>query len=193
MIPIEPFRSVVMDIIRARALPMMDEWGVYLGARAKIKPDTIYSLFSRNEIDFDVADRILCALGDPVSVWRGPLEEQYLAADIGKQVRRLQPVGHTEGVRVCARVGCSNQVERSRTENRTGPNKKIYCSSRCRITQNKRNRQPSIVSNVERALACPAGHTRTSKNTYVDPQGRRHCKLCRSVTQQRSRRLNRAA
>lgn len=42
-------------------------------------------------------------------------------------------------------------------------------------------------------FACPQNHERTSENTYVDKQGRRHCKICRSAQQKRWRSDNREA
>lgn len=93
-----------------------------LAAKVGIETDTLQKLLAGRSktIDFNVADRLLCAVGAP-HLWLGPLEDIYMAADISDP----EPVspdwlctrGHGRGVgvrwgkRVVCRV-CSVEKRR---------------------------------------------------------------------------------
>lgn len=62
-------------------LPPEDAAG-FLGRRCNIKADSIYNALRRPEVDFDLADLILCRLNSVHLWWVEPLADIYWNAEI---------------------------------------------------------------------------------------------------------------
>ena len=106
---------------------------------------------------------------------------------MGVPTRFIERATSSDGTRRCECVGCSNRF----TPSKYHPlGWQRYCSRNCKQRQWKRDRyghRPSVVIQME----CPHGHEHSPENTYVDKDGRRHCRKCRMVNQQRWRDKNR--
>lgn len=98
---------------------------------------------------------------------------------------RLAPA---DGSQRCERVGCSNFFI---PYLHTPKGRQRFCSNRCKGTQWKRDRHLSLRTALDRAAVCPSGHVRTPESTYIDPNGKRHCRICRKKSQQAWRDRNR--
>ena len=75
----------------------------------------------RKFMDFNLADRIICALGVPM-IWHvEPLKDVYQ----GIQFEEKE----------CARPGCSRPVVPGKFTPKSGPKAKRFCSSDCRVAE----------------------------------------------------------
>lgn len=116
-------------------------------------------------VDFDLADRLFCALGRP-DVWRGELLDLYEGMTILEK---------------CRRDGCSvSYVPRM-----GGPSGfQRYCSRRCRQMANLKA-VGKVKDATKRNLktSCRNGHKRTPENTANDGA----CRICDRAAQKRKR------
>lgn len=176
----------------------------WLAERANIARDTLGSYLSgeRNSVEFDVADRLLIAIGR-VDLWRGRLLEYYENVDLTWQTcacpgcsRMVKQDSHDlcrwDG---CTKVGktrglCNAHELRARREGiieqfplvgqKDGVDR-IYCSRACRtaaaklrkgVTQSRRKRY------VNTGKVCRNGHPRTPENIKRRPGGKIECAEC---------------
>lgn len=73
-----PTREIRKLLVAAGVVPSLKkgrEWAELHG----LAWDTVYRIMKgkRQHVPFRVADRIVCALGDPVGAWYGPLARWY--------------------------------------------------------------------------------------------------------------------
>lgn len=119
--------------------PWVFQSGLGVGENDDVEPSPLESLciywdgsdlrtvLGRNDfIEFDLADRILCAL-NLVELWRGPLEDIYLEVNLSP-VEESEVHPHDPDAKKCARGECNNHfiVRRGRGKPRK------YCSDRCK-------------------------------------------------------------
>lgn len=80
----------------------------YLARRCNLKEDSLANSLQKDEIEFDLADLILCRLGVPM-LWRqAPLDELYETVSL-------------DGPRLCRLPGCSEPLPNTQPTTR-------YCS-----------------------------------------------------------------
>lgn len=87
--------------------------------------------------------------------------------------------------RRCAAVGCSKFFKPHPRMRR-----QKYCSPLCQSRQYRRDTE-GYAPLFKRDYECPQGHERTPDNTYVDPRGWKHCKVCRAEAARRWRQSHR--
>lgn len=148
-----------------------------LALMAGVSYDTLYRVRSRAKmrtIEFDLADRLLCAMNLVHLWWREPLKEVYLSLDLSEP--GLPPGLTTDGLRRCAAEGCSVMFEPPSLR----PDKK-YCSTACRnrvLNRRQNDSQP-------RQSKCRNGHWRTEENTILMEDGTRRCRVCQAESRRR--------
>lgn len=146
--------------------------------KAHMSYDTLWTWVTKPEhglsIEFDAADRVLCALG-LWTWWYSRFSEYYEAVNLN--------------VQQCACDGCLTTFE-TRTDTLGRPVFQLYCSPQCRHAAFKlregRNQQRLAKSqrgNVGRpvgsqSLVCRNNHVRTPKNTKRRKDGRTECMIC---------------
>lgn len=101
-IPAQPFRVVLNRLIGHR-----EDSIAFLARRCNLSPDSLYTVLERPEIEFDLADLILCRLGQPM-LWHDELEDIYMSVELPDAT--------------CARLGCGRPLP---------PKRKRYCSQPC--------------------------------------------------------------
>ncbi len=149
-----------------------------LADRADMHKNTLERMLNGRSatIDFDMADRLLCAAGKS-NLWWGPLREVYETASLSPP---LGPhvVGRASGARTCARHGCSVTF----IPPKKAPYKR-FCSSTCKAVDWKQ-RKNGVKSRIRgpgrvlEAYECRNGHVRTPKNTGINCRGTRYCLIC---------------
>lgn len=166
---------------------VLAEDGCYgLAERAGVSREVVerlaYDNCRNDALLFDVADRLMCAMNLPHYWWEVPeLAEVYYSDEAF-----VVTAGHFSAPeRVCARVGCSNEV--------VGRKDKIYCGESCaamasavRLGKRPRKSESAFRSRDGKGgHVCRNGHERTPENTRVTEDGRRECREC---VRERSRR-----
>ena len=91
-----------------------------LATEANICEDTLTKYLSgrRKWIDFNIADRLLCAMNAVHLWWVEPLSDVYWTLELDD--------------RLCARPGCDRRVVSSKNTPKTGPKRKKFCTAECR-------------------------------------------------------------
>jgi hypothetical protein len=155
-----------------------------LAAQADIHQNTLEKILNGKTatIDFDLADRLLCA-ANMNDLWRTDLREIYDGAQLVDDIRQHK-AGSATGSRVCIRRGCSNQFVPPINNPR-----KRFCSNACRSADWKQRRfgviSPAGPGRKLRELVCKNGHERTPENT-VFQGGRKFCRICKRETDRKS-------
>lgn len=108
-------------------------------------------------VSFDFADRLLCALGPGIRVWRSELEDVYYGVEFRE---------------TCASPICDKQFHEKVVRAST----KQYCSKKCSV-QAWKIEHGSLTGNRIKNR-CFKGHAFTPENTIVRPDGRRLCRTC---------------
>lgn len=86
-------------------------------------------------IDFDNADRILCALGIAYLWYQKPLSDYYWNVSLCDKLTEIQKKKRRKrGTRICASLLCSNVFTLKSQPHQT------YCSSKCRQEEKRRRR-----------------------------------------------------
>lgn len=156
-----------------------------LAEKTELHYDTIQHIWSgeANALEFDVVDRILCAVGAVQAWFAEPLAEYYRGRIA---TRPRKPKSR------CHRVGCSNKIPQREWP---GGQPSKYCSVKCRISaQNKRQRnrfRKGRYSNHKDK--CVNGHDWNEENTYVTKTGHWLCRVCIRDRARERRRLARQA
>lgn len=154
-----------------------------LALRARVHHDTLWTVIQglHKRVDFDISDRLLCAMGLVHLWWREPLREVYYSVDLSEKGRapKLEP-----GQVRCHAPGCL-LIFLPRRGGSGGHNKQLYCSDRCRertIKMRNGNQRREFNS---RKYVCRHGHPRTPDNTEFLGNGTRRCRVCnRRATQE---------
>lgn len=121
----------------------------------------------KDSVEFDVVDKILCALGPGVFAWLGELRDIY------ESVKFME---------TCALPSC-NRKFRERFNGRT---RKIYCSSRCSSLGNAVARGDATGERLRQKGMCLKGHKMTEANTIIKERNgsiERQCRTCKRSTQ----------
>lgn len=152
---------------------------VYLLAeRADIRGDTLEKILSGRSktIDFDLADRLLCAM-NLSELWLTDLAELYQEAALSDEVRTRKALT-VSGRRMCARRTCTTVFAPARNN----PHQR-YCSSTCQTADWKvRNGKVVKIRGKGRVLdklECRKGHPRSAANTRHTTDGRIYCTICK--------------
>ncbi len=168
-IPTDRLMDVIEPILLADDMDMAK-----LGVRVGVKGDTVYKLLSKPEVNFDLADRILCGLGVPVA-WHTHLGDIYDSIEL---VDVPFPYASEDGSKRCERRGCSVRFTPERRAPKVGPKVRKFCTQHC-ATVASQNRRGSVPIKMHRAVGvCDAGlHDMTPENTI--PGDFRRCRECR--------------
>lgn len=143
---------------------------VVLAGKVGCDPTTIAKIIAQENAgaDFDLVDRLFCALGRP-DVWRGELLDIY------------------EGMRLlerCAHPDCSAQF----LQPSHGCRRKRYCSQACADSGRRGYRRiKHFKGRAQRkhSAKCRNGHQRTPENTITLKSGRIRCRICNNATSNR--------
>lgn len=192
-VPVEPIARVVRDY-----LAMQDDLSVMppgsydphettfevfpgpkrvLAEKVLINVDTLDSITREDvrTVDFDVADRLLCATGN-VSLWVTELHDVYYGTVLDDEDKRFPTKSTT---RFCERPGCGKQFEqhpRQKTRHR-------FCSKACRAAEQRKRRrarrgQPVGTRFGTKYGQCPNGHDRSPENVGYKRDGSMYCTAC---------------
>ncbi len=136
-----------------------------LAEKTALHYDTIQRVFTREDyvVEFEVADRILCAVGAVEAWYKEPLNEIYRET---KLLEIHPPKGR------CARRGCTKPLP----PKTWGGLPRKYCSESCRKRAASQRRNSGRYSNW--MDQCVNGHDWNEANTYIRPNGKRHCRAC---------------
>lgn len=177
-VPAEPIIAVIRDYLGNEESTEVFHSSVYLLAeRADIRGDTLEKILAgRNQtIDFDIADRLLCVLGK-TDLWHGDLKDVYEKSQLDDDGYRRN--GRASGMRVCARVTCSEMF----LPKPKHPYQR-FCSAKCSSADNQLRRNPKRKilgkGRILQKLMCWNGHERTPENTRYTPDGRIYCVECK--------------
>lgn len=151
---------------------------VILAEKVGCDPTSIANIVAQKHetVDFDLADRLFCALGYP-GVWRGELLDVY--EDLGLLER-------------CAHPNCSVQF----TPPSHGGRRKRYCSQSCANSGRRGNRRiKHFKGKAQKAhsIKCRNGHLRTPESTITLKSGRIRCRICNNATSNRGYHAKKAA
>jgi len=152
--------------------------------RVDLKGDTLDHMMrgKQKTLDFDTADRMLCAM-NLTDLWHTDLAEVYETAMLDEGMRRTKPLS-ASGERVCERVGCSNRF----TPPRGRASRKRFCCQTCYSAWYHAERRGGYKVGAYgpgyslSALVCRNGHQRTAENTKYNQFGRRYCVECKRAT-----------
>lgn len=150
-----------------------------LAFHARMKVDTLSKILNRRTktLDFNMADRLLCAMNRP-QLWWEDLADLYYSVDLSAPI--TAPIPAKEG-RICARAGCSNAFVPKMPWGR-------YCSTACRASVQRARRQQrrGVTQRYgTRYGTCPKGHDRSPENVYVRPDGHVSCRVCNRDAERR--------
>lgn len=190
-VPLDPFLPVFHRAIEKEGIDVE-----VLSLRSGVDYEVLQKLLTGTRaktVDFDVADRLVCALG-LVHLWRErtPWREIYLRVDLSEPD---EPLIGTE--RRCAAPGCGNvfSVPEPTTPDATtrrGYARKIYCSTSCAQRAAKIRVGASPAPGDGRNYKCRNGHKRTPENTEYLSNGTRRCRDCNRERTQEFRKRQRA-
>lgn len=162
----EAFTIYVQDSERPETLDIE-----VIAEKAEMPFESLESLIYRPEhsrsVDFDIADRVLCAC-DLSGLWRGRFREYYENVDLAW--------------RKCECPGCETMFQP--THSATGVTGQKYCSKECRMSARHQRigRTTRTVKahrgTMTKAKKCRNGHARTPQNTRVRRNGRIECGVC---------------
>lgn len=134
-----------------------------LAERVQCPADTIYRISIRRSesCDFDLADRLLCALNVPHWWWEPPLKEVYDSIVLLER---------------CRLDGCNRYFRPGRVKE--GATRKRYCSKKHAAADfERRNGLPGV---VQRDGWCRKGlHEMKGSNVQIKTNGGRQCRACR--------------
>lgn len=100
-IPMEPYLSIVKDVIKTTDYTEGDGFYSFIGRRCNLKQDSVEKALKRDHIDFDLAELILIKLGRP-ELWHcEPLDAFYESVELPDDL--------------CALPGCSEPAVRLRS------------------------------------------------------------------------------
>lgn len=212
-VPTKVYSPILRGLIEDRFGYVSDEALYILEEKSGVPWDTTYNILAerRDGCDFNVADELLCALGQP-QLWReDPLADIYFNIDLSKTVcanpgctvefhdphyADLPPVN-------CVIEGCLNEPKARGLCNKHYIQVKrdgllhtmpkfyqgrltMYCSMACR--QSAYQMAKGITTNrrknylKSRDKKCRNGHERTPENTRVRKNGKMECLLCARET-----------
>lgn len=185
-IPVEPIAQVVRSYLEAEGTRLDD--GAFapasilpLAERVDVLPDTLDSWLKGDTatIDFDVADRLLCAM-NLQDLWLTDLHDVYTAAPLVEGPKKFT-VKPASGKRMCARVTCTETF----IPKPKHPHQR-FCSGRCAgaARRVKANPEAKIRGKgcILLKLECKKGHERTPENTGHTKDGRLYCLICKRKT-----------
>lgn len=190
-IPAEPIVAAILEFLDKEGTRLGDEMTtpapmIVLAERADLREATLYSMIRgrTKTVDFDVADRLLCAM-NMHDLWLTDLHEVYVAAGL-HEGERSRKVERASGLKVCARKGCSNTF----TQPVKTPPKK-YCSETCCAASywHKKHGAKTTLRGPGRKLeklVCRNGHERTPENTGFNGVAN-FCRICKNASDRRSR------
>jgi hypothetical protein len=198
-IPAAPIVQVVQRYLQAEGTRLTD--GTFVPAplsplaeRIDVHADTLESWLTGHvaTIDFDVADRLLCAMNQQ-DLWHTDLQDLYLTAPLQEGKKKFS-VAAVSGSKVCARIGCSVRF----TPKIRNPRQR-FCCRKCYQAYYQAEKQRGGYKQGAYgpgcsllALTCRNGHQRTTKNTKFNKHGRRYCVDCKRLTDVKNR-IRRAA
>lgn len=144
-----------------------------LADRAGLHSDSLrnYLGYRKQTMDFDMADRLICAIGRPM-LWRSELLEWYERVDLSDPPKPPPP---KYGLIRCFRPGCTQMFEPKMPWAK-------YCSKACKasVQGNRRRRKKGVPTRYgTRWGTCPRGHDRSEENVYVRRNGSITCRVCR--------------
>lgn len=122
-------------------------------------------------VDFDLADKLLCALGR-VDMWRGVLADVYLEMQF---------------VETCALPGCGKTFP----EQQIGRAKR-YCSKNCGYLGQRVKRGVATGERLRKRGMCLKGHRLTPDNVRITKRGDGVLRTCRTCDRERQREWARA-
>lgn len=170
-IPNEVFRPVFERLVQE------EEALHILAARCGVHADSLHAALDREEINFDLADLLLCKLGVPY-LWREkPLSPFY--ADIEQIARGFKD---PDGRLRCARPGCVVMFRPKRKGQK-------YCDPKCcdyHYKMRASHTHQNFPSDALRYVCRNGLHERSPENTYTAPNGHRTCLPCRRVSSKRA-------
>lgn len=140
-----------------------------LAIKTALHFDVIERVYSGRKISvqFDTADRILCAVG-AVQAW---YDEPLLSIYREHSAMEVDPPKNR-----CHRRGCSNVVPPRAFP---GGRPRKYCCLSCRNRDYLRKRRPRVGRYSNLMDKCVHGHDWSPENTYVTPDGKhRLCRQC---------------
>lgn len=173
-VPVEEFAPVLR-----RLLTSYDAEGHEVVAdKAGIHVDTLTKILSeeRESCEFDIADKLLCALSAP-QLWYGELSHIYYAIDLAWET--------------CACPGCEATFPLE-LDTLGRIKQTLYCSTACRTAAHKirhgvhKQRLPKHRRDHERF--CRNGHPKTPENIVTFSNGTRTCRLCKQSSATKYRR-----
>lgn len=149
-----------------------------LADKAGCDPTTITKIIAQKYegVDFDLADRLFCALGRP-DVWRGELLDVYEGMQILER---------------CAHPDCSVCF----APPLHGGRRKRYCSQSCADSGRRGLRRIKHFrgrAQLKHSAKCRNGHLRTPENTIHLQSGRIRCRVCNNATSNRLYHAKRAS
>lgn len=151
-----------------------------LATKTALSYDTIQRVWAgtTESLQFDVADRILCAVNAVQAWFREPLRQIYTQHALPEIV---PPRGR------CQRRGCTASLP---PKKQPGGQPRKYCSRTCRDAASRaRCRDKIRTGRYSNPLdRCVHGHDWSPENTYVSPQGKRLCRQCMRDNQAQQRR-----
>jgi hypothetical protein len=168
---------VIASHIQAHLEKHEDTYLLVLAEKAEVDPTTIthYVSGERAAVEFDRADRLLCAMG-LVDLWRSELHDYYYGVNLK--------------LRQCEHPNCSVWFEPT-----TGPdtvrggNAQRYCTKACASSAKQGNvrRKKTNVRPVAgtHATVCRNGHKRTPENTIQLKSGKIRCRVCNNASSNR--------
>ncbi len=136
-----------------------------------------YMTGRRTSVEFEIADRLLCAAGLSAMAWYSDpeLREHYWPE--GEPENLLTPIE-------CEAPDCSQHFSLEGGFGSGGQHRRRYCSNACaeRTARSRRGVQRT------RALVCRHGHPRVTTPQYTDRHGNESCMKCRKVASDKANR-----
>lgn len=188
-VPARLLRPLVQEFVGESEIPSMGgplPRLTVLADKTNLHYDTIQHIWAGEEktVEFEVADRILCAINAVQAWFREPLAEIY------RNANSLGAIDPPKGR--CQRRGCSNPLP---PKTWPGGQPQKYCSRTCRDAASRsRLRDKTRVGRYSNPLdRCVNGHDWSTENTYISPGGKRLCRVCMRQRQAEIRRKARQA
>lgn len=171
--------TLIEDRWPARLRPDAEEYGTtILAEKVGCHIDSIDAIVRQVNpgAEFDLVDKILCALGRP-DMWIGQLADIY----------------PTKFVETCALHSCNKKFP----ERFGGRTRKRYCSPRCSTLGNAVARGEATGARLRQKGYCLKGHKMTPENTITkwrerDQKFEQQCRECKRATQREWMRKKRA-
>ena len=172
-IPTDEFLQVVEPLMIAADLDTSS-----LARRCEVEIDSLFQAFGRPNINFDLADLILCKLGVP-HYWWSEFENIYWGLELRERPFRFK---RPDGRLRCDRGGCRALFLPS-----TRNPRQRFCSRLCFDLDWKRRNGHVRRPSVGIAYVCKNGHERTPENTARGARGEQVCIICRRASNRLSK------